>query len=442
MGRTVISERVLVAPPGNVLRLGGQFRPAIIWLVCLVALALGGASWSQTMAASTDDPPAYRVAAGDRISIVVFGQAELSGEVMIDGANTVTVPLIGPISVRGLSVAEIQQRIGQRLSEGYLNKPIVSVRLTEPRPIYVVGDVKTPGSYAFRHGVSVMAAVALSGGFIVSEGQAQAVLRVEFLQADERVRTLEITRASLLARRVRLEAQRDGRTALNFGKSTGPEAASEQLADILKGEARMHASQTATLQQQVDLLEQKEPKLQAGKRFLGDQMAAEKRQLELIQMHLVDYAALQSSGLARRYTGIELQREEARNRGNIARFQAEMSNTDINLGELKIRIQEAREAFQRRAQSELQEALQRVAELDAALPPARATRDLRLRQVGFVEDAGGAPRRALFVTRAGEQKAETFSVTDDVLLEPGDILRVERLREPTRSIEPVSITWR
>jgi polysaccharide export outer membrane protein len=204
----------------------------------------------------------------------------------------------------------------------------------------------------------------------------------------------------------------------------------------------MHAFQTAALQQQVEMLEQQEPKLHAGKRFLQDQLAAEKRQLELIQMHLVDYNALLSSGLARRYTGIELQREEARNRGNIARFSGEMSNSEISLGEVKIRIQEARDTYQRRVMTELQETLQRIAEVETALPAARTTRELRLRQVGFIEESGSVPRRALFVTRAGEQKPETFAVTDDAPLEPGDILRVERLRDRRPSAEAVSITWR
>lgn len=420
----------------------GGFRRKTAWLSRLALLAALAVAIPAPAPAAPDAPTVYRVAPGDRLNIIVFGQAELSGESVVDGANTVTVPLIGPVPVRGLSIKEIEQRITQRLAEGYVQKPIVSVRLTEPRPIYVVGDVKTSGSYAYRHGLSVMGAVALAGGFTVSEEQAQAVLRSDFLQADERVRTLELTRVSLLARRIRLEAQRDGRDAPDFGELTGPGSMGEQLAQIIKGEQQMHAFQMEALQQQVAMLERQEPKLQSVRLFLEDQLTAEKRQLELIQKHLVDYNALMSSGLARRYTGIELQREEARNRGNIARFSGDISSNDISRGELAIRIQEARDAFQRRVRTELQDTLQRIAEVEASLPTARATRELRLRQVGFVAEAGGEPRRALFVTRVSDQKSETFSVTDEVVLEPGDILRVERLREPNRAAEPVSVTWR
>ncbi|WP_181832705.1 polysaccharide biosynthesis/export family protein [Bosea caraganae] len=419
-----------------------RLRAGASWPARLALLAALAAAAPAPLLAAPDAPPVYRVAPGDRLSILVFGQAELSGESMVDGANTVTVPLIGPVPVLGLSIKEIEQRITQRLAEGYVQKPVVSVRLTEPRPIYVVGDVKTSGSYAFRHGISVIGAVALAGGFTVSEEQAQVVLRTDYLQADERLRTMETTRASLIARRIRLEAQRDGRNALDFGELTGPGAASEQVTQIIKGEQQMLAFQSDALQQQVATLEQQLPKLETVKAFLQDQLTAEKRQLELVQMHLTDYNTLMSSGLARRYTGIELQREEARNRGNIARFSGDISSNDISRGELTIRIQQAKDAYQRQVRTELQDTMQRLAEVEAALPTARATRELRLRQVGFVADAGGAPRRALFVTRTIDQKAETVSVTDDAPLQPGDILRVERLREPDRSAEPVSVTWR
>lgn len=407
-----------------------------------LAVAVAGSLLLQAPAGAADDLPAYRVAPGDRIGVVVFGQAELSGEAVVDGANSITVPLIGAVSVRGLTVKEIEQRITTRLSGGYVQRPVVSVRLTEPRPIYVLGDVKSAGSYPYRHGVSVIGAVALAGGFTLAEEQAQLVLRTDFLQADERVRTLESTRLSMLARRVRLEAQRDGRASPDFGDLAGPAAPPEQIAQILAGEAQMHEFQSSSLRQQVEMLEQQQPKLQATRQFLQEQLAAEKRQLELIQQHLVDYNTLMSSGLARRYTGIELQREEARNRGNIARFSGEMSNNDLAMGELKLRIQEARDAFQRRVRSELQDTQQRIAEIEAALPTARMTRELRLRQVGFVESAGGAPRRSLFVTRITDQKSETFPVTDASPLEPGDIVRVERQPQANPKIEPASVPMR
>lgn len=437
-----MSVRASAPPPGTLFRNGGRWRRGISWSACTALSAALAVAAPGPLLAAPDGPPIYRVAPGDRLNITVFGQAELSGEAVVDGASSVAVPLIGSVSVRGLSLKEIEQRLVQRLADGYVQKPVVSVRLTEPRPIYVVGDVKTSGSYPYRHGISVIGAIALAGGFTVSEEQAQNVLRNDYLQTDERVRTLEATRAALTARRIRLEAQRDGRATPDFGELTPPGGSSGQIAEIIKGEQQMLDFQVAALQEQIDMLQQQEPRLESVRQFLDGQLDAEKRQLDLIQKHLADYKSLLNSGLGNRYTGIELQREEARHRGNIARYSGDMSSNEILRGEIGIRIREARDVYQRRVRTELQETLQRLAEIEAALPVARAARELRLRQVGFVAEAGAAPRRALFVTRVGEQKSETFNVTDEVALEPGDILRVERLREPMPSAAPVAITWR
>ena len=407
----------------------------LTWLAAFCAIAL------QASPVRATEATAYRVAPGDRIGITVFGQADMSGETMIDATHSIAVPLVGSISVRGLTLKEIEQRVAKSLADGYLQNPVVSVKLTEPRPIYVVGDVRTAGVYPYRHGVSVLGAVALAGGFTVPEEQARAALRTDFVQADERVKSLEASRLTLTARRIRLEAQRDGREP-DFGGLESGRGMEEFAAQLKTSEAQLHAFQTSALQQQVEMLQQQEPKLLENKRYVQEQLNAEKRQLELIQQHLVDYNALLSSGLARRYTGIELQREEARNRGNIARFNADMSNIAIAQGELGLRIREAREAFQRRVWTEMQDGVQRLAEVEAALPAARLTRELRLRQVGFAEEASGPPRRSLFVTRQTDQGSETFPIAEGALLAPGDILRVERQRETDAALPPTAAAMR
>ena len=105
------------------------------WLAGLCVLAL------PLLPAAAAEQNAYRVAPGDRIGITVFGQADMSGDTMIDSSYSIAVPLVGSVSVRGLTLREIEQRVAKSLADGYLQNPVVSVRLTEPRPIYVVGDV-------------------------------------------------------------------------------------------------------------------------------------------------------------------------------------------------------------------------------------------------------------------------------------------------------------
>ena len=95
------------------------------------------------MAPSAD----YRLAPGDRLTIVVYDQPQLSGQFIIDGGGGVLLPLAGGVSLTGLTLADAQKLIQDRFADGVLVQPAVSVRITEYRPIFVTGSVRKAGSY-------------------------------------------------------------------------------------------------------------------------------------------------------------------------------------------------------------------------------------------------------------------------------------------------------
>ena len=100
----------------------------------------------------------YRLAPGDRLTIVVYDQPQLSGQFIVDGGGGILLPLAGAVSLSGLTLAEAQKRIQDQFADGVLVQPAVSVRITDYRPIFVTGNVRKPGSYRFIIGVSVKAA--------------------------------------------------------------------------------------------------------------------------------------------------------------------------------------------------------------------------------------------------------------------------------------------
>ena len=166
------------------------------------------------VSASTVDPVApsadYRLAPGDRLTIVVYDQPQLSGQFIIDGGGGILLPLAGAVSLSGLTLAEAQQLIQDRFADGVLVQPAVSVRITEYRPIFVTGSVRKPGSYRFMIGQSVKAAIAAAGGEGEPIEQNFNGAVSDFITAEQRVRQLEADHAILLMRKARLEAQRDG----------------------------------------------------------------------------------------------------------------------------------------------------------------------------------------------------------------------------------------
>src|SRR6202171_4568340 len=113
--------------------LGGCCASAVYRCIRAAAL-LGALAFSLPLLAdSQGNSRAYKLGPGDRITVTVFGQAELSGDILVDGAGNILLPFIGPIEVKDLTTLECQNLIRDRLADGILQKPSVSVRISELR---------------------------------------------------------------------------------------------------------------------------------------------------------------------------------------------------------------------------------------------------------------------------------------------------------------------
>jgi polysaccharide export outer membrane protein len=107
----------------------------------------------------------YRLGPSDVVRVQVFGEDDLSVERTVDGDGTITLPLIGALSVEGKTVQEFQEELTARLRAGYLRHPKVTVLITKHRNFTVSGEVKKPGGFEYREGVTVREALALAEGF-------------------------------------------------------------------------------------------------------------------------------------------------------------------------------------------------------------------------------------------------------------------------------------
>jgi len=116
-------------------------------------------------AATTDDPADYKLGPSDKIRVVVFGEADLSGEFVVSGSGSVSLPLVGDLSATGMTTQQFQESLRQKLADGYLREPRVSVEVLNYRPYYILGEVQKPGEYPFVSGLTVQNAVATAGGY-------------------------------------------------------------------------------------------------------------------------------------------------------------------------------------------------------------------------------------------------------------------------------------
>ncbi|MEM9989157.1 MAG: polysaccharide biosynthesis/export family protein, partial [Pseudomonadota bacterium] len=121
----------------------------------------------------------YRLDAGDKIKLVVFGEDALSGEFAVDGTGHVSLPLIGEIKAGGGTVRDFQRAVDDALRDGYLKDPRVSAEVSSYRPFYILGEVGRPGTYPYQNGLTVLNAVATAQGFTYRANE-----RVVFIRRD------------------------------------------------------------------------------------------------------------------------------------------------------------------------------------------------------------------------------------------------------------------
>ncbi|MEA2977469.1 MAG: polysaccharide biosynthesis/export protein [Alphaproteobacteria bacterium] len=110
-------------------------------------------------------PMPYTLDSGDRLRITVFGQDGLTNSYAVDAAGHITMPLIGPVAARGLTPDQLSQSISERLAQGYIREPHVALEIEAYRPFFILGEVATPGQYAYVANMTVETAVAIAGGF-------------------------------------------------------------------------------------------------------------------------------------------------------------------------------------------------------------------------------------------------------------------------------------
>jgi polysaccharide export outer membrane protein len=133
-------------------------------VACASSPGEGPAPATKAEASSSNED--YRLGPEDKVKVSVFGETDLSGEFVVDSSGVLAAPFVGQISVKGMTLREFERAYAAKLRDAQiLRDPRVSAEVTSFRPIYVLGEVKKPGQYAYVSGMTVQKAVALAEGY-------------------------------------------------------------------------------------------------------------------------------------------------------------------------------------------------------------------------------------------------------------------------------------
>lgn len=125
--------------------------------------------------------PEEALGVDDVFEVRVAGDPDLTGLFRVAADGTIDYPYVGRIMVVGKRSGEVQHAITEKLREGYLKSPQVSVMVKEwnSRKISVLGQVQKPGSVAYFPRMTIVDAIAAAGGFTGIAAKNSVTLRRE-----------------------------------------------------------------------------------------------------------------------------------------------------------------------------------------------------------------------------------------------------------------------
>jgi protein involved in polysaccharide export with SLBB domain len=210
----------------------------------------------------------------------------LGGDMDVSPDGTLSVPILGSIDVTGMSTDQLGTEIATRLQAklGLLDAPNAAVQVLAYPPVYVVGNVSTPGQYVFQPGMSVVQVLALAGGEQRAE-TASSLSETIKLQSDLDSFTSDILRSTARVARLKTEFARGADIAFppEINKSdplTAEIIGQEQ--QIFQAHVNEFARQQTGLTELAELYNAEIDALQQKSAAVQQQVAQAQKQLETI----------------------------------------------------------------------------------------------------------------------------------------------------------------
>lgn len=382
--------------------------------------------------AGTETPlNAYRLGAGDVVEVSVYGHADLSGRFAVSPDGTVSYPLLGNVEAGGFTPAEFGERLDADLAE-YVPDPSVSVSVFQYAPVFVVGDVQTPGRYEYRPGMTALELVALGGGMRRAASELENT-QLQMIASRQDYADLEIQVFALEATRERVRAELDG-------TAYGPDPA--QAADPNPAWRAVKQGVVAGERQVFDIrkaaIEGQDRAFVAQQQSYDDEIAKVTESMELHKQEialLVEDVAAQKELASRGLTAKSNLREAERNLSSMRRDALELGSYLARAQQNKLAIEQQRVALattrRDEAARQLQEIAMNVARMRArqkALLDTMAELALMSGESAMVAEER---RPDYTITRRNGPGYEEISGSDQSSLSPGDIVRVA-LPRPSR----------
>ncbi|QRM57003.1 sugar ABC transporter substrate-binding protein [Sinorhizobium sp. BG8] len=303
------------------------------------AFALGLGLFSVNCALAGVD--SYRIAPGDAVTFDFLDDTELPVTLIVTTDGQGQFPLIGGVEVGGLTVSEALDKLRTEFKKReILVDPKISLNIATFRPIFVLGDVKSPGSFPFYPGLTVEQSIGLAGGT-----QTAVINPSDKLMVRARLRgEIDGTDALIVSEAVyaaRLQSQLRGLDHLDLAlvpKAAENYVKNTNLKSLIDLEEKILKSDMATMKSQTDILNEGITESTESLRILTE---LEAQQKEVVAMSLKDLDRVAGLRARELNTEADLSRAKTQASGEKASLlgiYAEMSRSRRELGNLKFQL--------------------------------------------------------------------------------------------------------
>jgi protein involved in polysaccharide export with SLBB domain len=358
-----------------------------------------------------------RLGAGDRIRVEVFGRADLNTDQDILPSGVVQLPLIGERHAAGLTLDELQVAVTDALANRVETNPSVLVTVVRWRPVYILGDVRSPQAIDYTPDLTVLKAVARVGGY----GASGEVSTVESIRSREKLNTAFARRDRLQAREARLLAEREQLVDVTFPWGDGAEPRTVDVAELIDTERRLFASRRESAEARTRSLGRLAETYKAEIGALTAQKSALEEELRIVSADVELSTELTAKGLELRSRNSALQRSRLDVVARLAENGSFLSRATANLQETLQQLEIDPAEREQAILAELADVRQGLREVDQTiLAESRVLGDSR--RPGTSTETGGIPPRDMtieivrgrFRVQAGEMEP----------LFPGDVVEV------------------
>ncbi|RWO56066.1 MAG: hypothetical protein E5Y10_02950 [Mesorhizobium sp.] len=375
----------------------------------------------------------YRLQTGDVIGFAVIGYPEMQKRAVIDQSGVIVLPVLGPLNVLGKTIEDVRKDIievlkpkslPQRSADGtetwtgfYPDQIIVDIE--EYRPVYIDGDIASPGIQPFRPGMTVRQAVAAGGGY--GRGELQ---NPEMTAADlgGRLHILRIKYQESEIKAARIEAQLSGARAIEVPDAERDPSLEPRRDEALQQEGKHLEAVYADQEKERASIKLATTKAAERMGYLKEQQKADQAGAAADAAELDRIKKLFEKGLIQITRVNDAQRAVLLSATRALQTNAEIARLERDQGDLQRSLDKLFDQGRIDLLAELQTER-------AAMTQMRAEIDSLTKQIAYVMQmrsdlVGEGDRITIGVTRSTDRQAATTEATEDTLLAPGDTITI------------------